>query len=407
MIARRLLLAVFFLVFGCVAATARAGTIKVGTDAQTIQAAVDLALANADAADTVIIPSGIYDETVFITVTGTNNQEFLTLKRSGTSAVLIRGTASHAGVAIANMKGVTLKDLTVQSGSLASGGSDDDVAAIDVSGNSANVVIDGCSGVAGDDVGLELRGVDVRGVLVKNCSFGAMTRIGCRIDGRDHTFDSCTANGVGYNGFLFTDTSENCRLVKCSAIGVGASDVDNPGYITVRGTGHQLDDCTATSGADGFYVTGSGHRLSKCSALVNLSSGFECDDATACTFTGCTATQNLVGFTGGGTGVLVEGGKYSSNASHGLFVVKDRTKVMGVRAETNGGTGIYVFDNVLYALVRDCKPKSNGGDGIRVEGDSAWIEDNSASNGDGILDLGASNAGRGNKTKNGAQNDFP
>jgi hypothetical protein len=66
-----------------------------------------------------------------------------------------------------------------------------------------------------------------------------------------------------------------------------------------------------------------------------------------------------------------------------------------------------VFDNVLYALVRDCKPKSNGGDGIRVEGDSAWIEDNSASNGDGILDLGTSNAGRGNKTKNGAQNDFP
>lgn len=390
------------------AGAARAENIKVGStpQIQTIQDAVNQALTNADPHDTVSIPAGLYDETVSITLTGTNAQESLTLKRAGSGTVIIAGQVNQPALDVFDASGIVLKNLIVRSGTLATGGSDDDVAAIRLSGQVSNVVIEGCTGVAGDDVGVDLSGVDVRGVAVENCNFSGISRIAFRIDGSDHSFESCLANGSGHNGFLLLPTSENCRLRQCTGLGLGIGDPDESGYFTVRGRGHELEDCDVAGGRDGFLVTGSGHRFVDCGSSANAQSAFFCDAADTL-FDGCSGSLSAVGFTGGGVGVAVDSSKFSANSSHGILVSEDRTKVIGTTCDANGGSGIYVLAGVTRVHLRDDKLKSNGGEGILVDGDSCWLEDNVASGGDGLVDSGANNSGRGNVAKGGATNDFP
>lgn len=403
---RRLSLAAALLLW-VIPGVSRAETLKVGSpNLLTIQAAVDAALANSDANDTVAIPAGLYDETVSITLTGSNAQESLTLKRSGTGTVIVRGLAGAAAIAISEISGVSLKNLVVQSGTLAGGGSDDDVAAIDVSGATADVVIEGCTGVPGDDVGVDLRGTAVRGVKIKSSNFSGLSRIAFRIDGSDHTLDTCLANGNGHNGYLLLETSENCRVKASTGLGLGTGDIAEPGYFTIRGRGHEVEDCDSTAGRDGFYVAGSGHRFTDVTSSLHAQSAFACV-ATDSVFSGCEGTFSIVGFSGGGVGVLIDTSRFDSNSSHGVFVTVDRTKVVGSTAELNGGSGIYVLANVVRSHLRDNKAKSNGGEGIFVDGDESWVENNVAALGDGLVDSGTGNAGRGNTAKNGATNDFP
>jgi Right handed beta helix region len=388
---------------------ARAENIKVGSTVElaTIQAAVDRALSNADASDTISIPAGIYDETVTITLTGANAQESLTVKRQGSGVVIVRGVADEAAFSISDAEGVTLKNLVVQSGSLASGGVDDGVAAIDIFGNTKNVVLDTLTGVAGDDVGVDVTGAAARGVAILNANFSGMSRVAFRLDGSDHTLRNCVANGAGENGFLLLETSENCRLVDCSGLGLGVGDDDEPGYYTIRGRGHEIENCDAISGQDGFFVAGSGHHFVDCDSSLNAQSAYSCLTVTDTRFERCDGELSLIGFTGGGAGVIVDGCKFVNNSAHGAFVTVDRVKVVGCRADANGGSGIYVLAGVERAHLRDNKLKSNAGEGILVDGDDCWIDSNVASGGDGIVDSGSGNSGRGNIAKSGATNDFP
>lgn len=393
--------------FLALAAAARAETIKVGSSPQlqTIQDAVDAALANADAHDTVAIPAGLYDETVSITLTGTNAQESLTLKRSGTGTVVITGQVNQPAIGVSDASGIVLKNLVVQSGTLAAGGSDDDIAAIRVTGAVSNVVIDGCTGVAGDDVGIDLAST-TRGVEIRNGNFSGLSRIAFRIAGTDHALESCLANGSGHNGFLLLAGSENCRLKACSGIGLQNGDPDEPGYFTIRGRGHEIEDCDVASGREGFFVAGSGHRFVDCSSTANNINAFVCE-ATDSSFDRCEGSMSVIGFVGGGAGVVIDDSKFPFNTSHGMAITGDRTKVIGTACDQNGGSGVFVLSSASGAHLRDVKAKTNGVDGIRVEGDTCWLEDNVTGGGDGIIDAGTDNAGRGNLAKGGATNDFP
>ena len=72
----------------------------------------------------------------------------------------------------------------------------------------------------------------------------------------------------------------------------------------------------------------------------------------------------------------------------------------------NGGHGIYVRESADGMVIQSCTVKNNGGEGIQVEGDLNWLEKNKAKKGDGLIDLGDNNSGRGNTVNSGATNDF-
>ena len=208
-------------------AGAHADNIKVGTAANpTIQSAVDAALANTDANDTVLIPAGVYDESVFVTITGANAQEELTIKKqSKTGQVLIRGLAGDSAVEITGARGIILSDLTLQSGTLAVGGAADGVAAVEMSGEVQNIQVLNCAGVNGDDVGLAIRGGQASGVLVQKVKFLGMTQLGVFVEGRNHRLESVDVTGTAPVAYLLEPGSDNCSLLKCKAIGAGTERV--------------------------------------------------------------------------------------------------------------------------------------------------------------------------------------
>jgi Ca2+-binding RTX toxin-like protein len=134
------------LALACGGGVVEAGTITVGNGGiTTIQQAIDAALANADTSDTINIPSGIYAESVYISLTGTPTQASLALQRSGKGLVQIVGTsADKNAVRIQDAHGITLKNLTVQSFS-----ADGDEPAVEIGGVTSNVVLDGVSASPG------------------------------------------------------------------------------------------------------------------------------------------------------------------------------------------------------------------------------------------------------------------
>lgn len=385
------------------AGSARAGTLKVGPGQAfaTIQAAVTAALANSDADDTISISPGDYAESVFITITGTNAQENLTLKRNGSGLVRVLAPGSTPAFQIENARGVSLKNLTVRSGS-----SSDGTAAIQLAESCRDIEIESCTGFVGDDVGVAFVGEDIVGVKVKGSNFSGLTQVSFAVDGRGHTFEDCDVLGTLNNAFVFADTSRNCRLDNCSALGIGVADDSQPGYITLRGRGHTVENTSSSGGRFGFYVAGSGHLLEDCDADGNVTSGYSCA-ATDTSFVDCDAGGNVTGFNGGGEGVIVRGGKFASNSSHGILVSVDSTQVIGATSQSNLGSGIYVQTGIARVDLRGNKIKNNFAEGIHLLGDSCWLEDNQASGGDTIIDAGSDNFGRGNTTKSGAQNDLP
>jgi hypothetical protein len=392
------------LALACGGGVVEAGTITVGNGGiTTIQQAIDAALANADTSDTINIPSGIYAESVYISLTGTPTQASLALQRSGKGLVQIVGTsADKNAVRIQDAHGITLKNLTVQSFSAADG----DEPAVEIGGVTSNVVLDGVSGVAGDDVGVVVSGTTTAGVLLKKCNFSGMTKVAFSIDGNAHTLDGCVADDVGGNAFLLSGTSTNCLLLNCSSDALTASDVSHPGLFTIRGTGHRLEKCTVKAAAShGFFFDGAAHRAVKCVAQ-------DCDVGfialgTQVLLESCTSRLNTYGFQGGAEGGLILGGSFSDNTVHGVELTQNGMSVRNATLNSNLGQGIRVTAGVERSALVGNKFKSNGGDAIQVLGDNNWLESNKAT-GDSFVDLGTQNAGRANKVSgSGLTNDFP
>lgn len=392
------------LVFACGGAAAEAGTITVGSGGiTTIQQAIDAALANADTADTINIPSGVYTESLYISLTGTPTQASLALQRSGKGQVQIVGTAvDKNAIRIQDARGITLKNLVVKSFSATDG----DEPAVEIGGVTSNIVLDGVNGVAGDDVGVVVSGTTTSGVLLKKCDFSGMTKVAFSIDGNAHTLDACVADNVGNNAFLLSATSTNCSLTNCSSDALMASDLTHPGLFTIRGTGHRLEKCTVKASAShGFFFEGAAHRAVKCVAQ-DCDVGFIALGVQVSLET-CTSRQNTYGFQGGAEGGVILGGTYSDNTVHGIELSQSGMSVRTATINANLGQGIRVVSGVERSALVGNKFKTNGGDAIQVLGDNNWLEANKAT-GDSFVDLGTQNAGRANKVSGAGQsNDFP
>ena len=385
------------------ASDARADKLTVGQGGlATIQAAIDQALANSDAADTVLVPAGSYDESVAIVLTGANAQEKLTLKRKGSSgSVRITGQGGSPAVRIDGIEGVCLRGLTLDSGNVFDG-----VAALEVTGQTVDVDCEDVDGTPGDDFGVILSQTSV-GVRLANCDFSGMLGAGFTIDGASHSIEGGRADQCGVNGLLFASTSLNCRVSNFSAVALGLAPGTDPGVISVRGAGHTFTKVTAGGagvGGDGFHIEGVGHSFSKCSSTGNGRAGFNLNSVVR--MSGCDASGNLFGLQGGGSGASISGGSFSSNSSHGLLLSNSGTHVVNVAAENNTGNGVYVQAGVLGTSVRDSSFKGNGGEGVTVDGDFTWLEGNVGKKGDGFVDNGSDNGGRDNLAKGGGTNDF-
>ncbi len=387
---------------------ARAEKVTVGQGGLlTIQQAVDAVLANTDQTDTILIPSGTYEESVlvsFASLTGTNFQEKLTIKRKGTSGLvkINPAAASNApAIHLQDVDGVNLEHLTLESSDATDG-----IAALVIDGQSSNIGLTSLTGVAGDDVGVTVLGATTFGVRFELCEFSAMLGIGFWIDGVSHSLTECEASACGLNAVVLPDTSLNCRLKKCRAEALNGQNALHPGMITVRGSGHRLESTFVSGGGlDGIFVAGQGHLLKGCEAKGNGISGYNVNAAEAW-LKNCKASQNLFGLSGGGEGATVEGGSYKSNASHGVFVMQSGTRVQSVAAKQNGGHGVYVVPGVVGTHVRSCRFEKNGGEAVLVEGQLTWLEGNKAESGDGLIDHGTFNGGFDNSVTDGGTNDF-
>lgn len=387
-----------WLAVAVLALPARAEKLTVGEGGlATIQDAVDAALANADAVDTVFVPGGTFEESVVVSFAAAPTQELLTIRHTGGGTTRIKGAAASPALTLQDVDGVVLRDLELESGGL------DNVPALLINGTSREVEVQDVAGVPGDDHGVETT-AGTFGIGFDGCDFSAMLGRGFTIDGVSHTLDGCRASSCGLNGLVLASSSRNCAVDKFAADAVGGSDASNRGVITVHGEGNRLTGCRATGGGlDGVFVDGSGHLLDGCDADDNLQSGFNVDDA-AVVLRGCAASGNLFGLIGGRA--LVEGGSFRDNASHGVVLSQDRLHVVGVAANDNGGHGIFEVSGVSGGTIRGSTMKGNGGEGLLVQGDDTWVEGNVAKKGDGLIDQGSANGGRGNKVKGSGTNDF-
>lgn len=376
----------------------------------TIQAAVDAALSNNKPDDNILVPAGTYLESVFISfasLTGTNLQERLTLKRTGQGQVLIQGSTGLPALYLSNVENVSVKKLTVDSGD-----STDSVPALAIDGMSVNVAVTDVNGMPGDDYGVlvvgssDMKAPTTVGVYFEDCDFSGMLKKGFWVNGIGHGLKECTANGCGENGIVVDEHSANFTLDRCTAVASLGQDSTNFGYITVRGTGHHVTRAVVSgAGIHGFQISGSGHHFEQCESTGNANAGYLVSSASV-QLDECEASDNLFGLKGGGEGLSILRGKYSNNSSHGLGFTAGGGRLRAVTANGNGGHGVYLLPGADGMVIASCAMKNNGGEGVQVESDLNWLEENKAKKGDGLVDLGSNNGGRNNTVKNEGTNDF-
>lgn len=381
---------------------AHAETITVTADGiDSIQAAVDQALTNADADDEIIVPPGTYDETVMVVLTGDTTQQSLLIRGKGKQPPLIHGTAGTA-MLIRDGRNVEIRNFALQSASALDG-----VPALMIDGSCGNIVATKLRGVAGDDVGVVATGIAVVGILLEKCDFSGMSGIGYRLDGMGHDIDGCTANDCGLNALVLTADALLCRVNDFTAHASGGTNAGAPGVITLRGNGHQLVNATVSGGGgDGICSMGSGHTFSDCAVTDNAAAGFRVEGSLALV-ENSVASGNAVGLLGGGLGTIILNSTFSDNDSHGIQITEGGASLDTVTARQNGGDGLHVDATVFGTNVHGGKFAKNAGEGAMVLGQLTWLEGNSAKQGDGFVDLGTNNHGRGNEVSGSSSpNDF-
>lgn len=382
---------------------ADAETIVVGKEANSIQAAVDAALANTDAEDVILVPGGTYDESVLVSFAALSDpadQQSLTLKTQGKGKAVVRGVGGTA-LRLDGAAGVRLERLVLDSGSAADG-----LPALLIGGKSKDIEISKVDGVPGDDMGAVLLGANVLGVRFVDCDFSGMLATGFRIDGFGHELIDCKANACGMNGIVFTDQALNCLIEGCTVDAASGSTVVDPGMITIRGNGHRIIDTDVSgAGIHGIWLEGAGHLVENCDASDNAEAGFHLMGAQI-TVRDSTASGNLFGLQGGGLGATVVKSTFKDNLSHGVAITEGGTNLHSIKSIGNGGHGVHVAQVVLGTSILGSTLQKNTGEGLVVEGRLTWVEKNKAKKNDGLIDLGIDNGGRKNVVKNGAQNDF-
>jgi parallel beta-helix repeat protein len=332
--------------------SAAAAEIRVPQDQPTIQAAIDVAIAD----DVVVVSRGVYDENVSIV-----SRSDLTIE--GRGAVVIRSTgtglfihASHnisvTGIAV---KGGTIgidvfesNDVTIQKFAV-TGVTEEGVRAddsTDIRLLDGRVHGTGADGVLfGDSVGVT--SCQITAVKVSKSGSDGIEAFGTNV-----LVSNCRVSGVEGDGFESQEGLSPVRFEQCKATRA-EGDGFNMGAVGTVAVG-----CTAKKcGDDGFDVEGNGSSLEDCQAKGSRDRGFGIDDV-------------------------------------------DGVDVLSCSAVGCGGQG-FELQNATNTQVEDCSAKKSGEEGFLLSGESSGntLVGNEASK-SGSFDLGDNSEGPNTFTDN-------
>jgi parallel beta-helix repeat protein len=331
------------------AAPAAADTLKVPQDFETIQAAVDAAVAG----DVINVAKGVYTENVVVNTGG------ITL--SGKNAVI---NGDYAGNCIT----VNAGTVTVQGFTLANGGS------------SGEVISGGPPPSVG---GLLYTGVSA--VISKN-TVEACGGFGIRLDGTgsitSNTVTGCTQNGIEAVGALLVEgatitiSKNTVSLCSNGIVGVqGTFTIEKNNCSNNGGSGVQLNVAQLPEGVAPLPSFVSGNNCSD-----NGEVGVEVTDPinTGSTIEKNTCDRNDLGILCDGVGLTVQSNKCTENRGGGMAMLVQSSTVTKNKLTGNGAVGLFVNGPTPVIAL-------GPGDGV-PNGDNAITENTiKTSGGDGIL----------------------
>ena len=300
---RSLILAVALAAFSPLA---QADTLKVPQDHESIQAAVDAAVAG----DTVVISAGNYDENVLVPA----GKDGLTITGKGKVFINAQGVSDSDGdgdgIRIESHD-VTLSKLTIRH----------------AEGAGVRATVGGGDGAS------FLSGLTIEKVRVIN-GVGA----GLDVQADDCTVTHCVfaGNGVGGGGGNgLRIVGANARVIKTQVLN------DGDAGIQITGDDAVVDACTvsAIEDGDGIHISGERATVRKCSVSI----------------------IDLIGIhVGEGSGHLVENNRVETTSDHGLCVQGDDSVVQknGVRSTCSDavvlyGDGLRVASNTITHVAND------------------------------------------------------
>lgn len=234
--------------------------------------------------------------------------------------------------------------------------------------------------IASNDVTLDLRGFNVRGVV--GSSLHGIVAIGVRTG---VVVKNGTIRGWGQTGLNFNVAGN--AIDAYTIEGVTSCGNSLEGFF-VRGRG-VITNCVAAANVREGFIVSDGVVVRGCAASANGLAGFIA--TTGCVFENCTSRQNGSGgfaLAGGATGLLVYSACSATGNTGDGFVTFENALLTNCSASGNTGRGIACG---VRSLVRGCTASQNGQDNIVVSGFSSVIEcvANNSTSGSGISTSGS------------------
>ncbi|MEM8835026.1 MAG: right-handed parallel beta-helix repeat-containing protein [Planctomycetota bacterium] len=225
---------------------------------------------------------------------------------------------------------------------------------------------------------LSISSNNAHGVLTQALTSGHFERCrasdnalaGFSVEG-EFVFDSCLAES-NTTGFAINGPS---TLTDCIATNNLISGIECQGTSVLRA-------CVATENGTGFVVPATGStdtvRFVDCLARRNSNSGFVVQSAAH--LTGCVSSGNsLSGFDATTSEVVVVNCTARGNAQSGCRIFNGtRAHISGNHFDQNGSFGLFVTGSSSAARITKNSFVGNGNNGLRVDGDRALIDGNSA-----------------------------
>jgi hypothetical protein len=221
-----------------------------------------------------------------------------------------------------------------------------------------------------------------------HCAASKVTSAGFVFDSQcsfDHCAFSVASGSTGVNGFYGTldgtNYSQNCVFRACSALGGGGT--GSGMTLFAAGAGSTFENCNATGGSTGFFVTGnnsdangSSTSFTNCTATANNAQGFNV--GAGCVFNTCSAGIN---------------GTFNFTTGDGCTLIG--CSALGRSTQTGTPVGFHVGS---ACIVTSCSASTLRGDGFQF-GSGCFLSGNlSRSNGvSGVIAHGFHGIGTANR----------
>lgn len=247
--------------------------------------------------------------------------------------------------------------------------------------------------IAADSVSIDLMGHEMLGVP------GSLNGVTADDDVKNFSVANGDVRGWGWSGIAVPGIGARIEGVTVNGNGFYGVNVGNAGVISgctatqnsigfSVNRGAVLTRCTASQNDIGFSLTAS--VISECAALENSSNGYEGIGSSV--YRNCTATSNSGSGFMVGSGSSISGCAAATNLGHGILAAS-RASVTDCAVSGNGAYGIQVSD---HSLVRGNTCNGNGANadaaGILAQSTNSRIEANHCSGNDiGVQVAGADN----------------